>query len=45
MKPTHCEACARPLKGKTVIAAGGRGLVTVAVCKSPICKLYGRPQR
>lgn len=43
-RPTHCEACARPLKGKSIIAPGGRGVVTVPVCKSPICRLYNQAQ-
>lgn len=35
-----CKACARPLKEKHVIKRGAP--VTVWVCKSPICKRYGR---
>lgn len=37
-----CKACARALKEKTVIKRGMPA--TVMVCKSPICRLYGKEQ-
>jgi hypothetical protein len=37
-----CNKCAKPLKDK-VIMKGGKP-TTVKVCKSPICKVYDKPQ-
>lgn len=42
MAGKFCTACAKPLKDKQV-PKGGQ-VVTVKVCKSPICKRYNQPQ-
>lgn len=36
----YCPECARPLKEKKVKKAGR--IVSAWVCKSPICKRYGK---
>lgn len=41
MKGT-CAACARPLKDKNMVVKGK--VTKVQICKSPICKSYGKPQ-
>lgn len=39
----YCRACARPLKERRVAKAGA--VVSVWVCKSPICKRYDKAGR
>jgi hypothetical protein len=36
-----CKACARPLKEKRIVKPR-EGVVSVWVCRSPICRLYNQ---